>query len=238
MARTGRMRRFVAIEAAPHRVSKLRWKLAQRVELAWWRRYLRGRSPDDYLRWKRAYWLDFLAVLGLTPKPNSTVLDAGCGPAGIFCALPQCAVTAVDPLLGQYKRLAHFRAARSPNVTFVEGAVEAYAPAARFDYVFCLNVINHVRDLDGVCAVLAKAARPGAPVVVSVDAHRHAWLKPVFKALPGDVLHPHQLDLDEYVAAFARSGLHLTSKRRLKRERIFDYWVLVLAAEADYVTSH
>ena len=207
-----------------------RWRLAQAAEIRWWRRYLRGRDRDAYAGWKRGYWRTLLDELRLSPKPGSRVLDAGCGPAGIFTALPHCEVVAVDPLLPRYEGLEHFVRGDYPHVRFVADELERFAPERDFDYVFCLNVVNHVRDLARVFAVLAQAARPGAPVVVSVDAHRHVWLKPIFRAVPGDILHPHQYDLEEYVRLAEASGLDVIARRRYRREALFDYWVLTCAA--------
>ncbi len=215
-------------------MSHLRWRVAQAVERRWWRRYLRGRDPVAYAHWKRDYWIRFLGAIGLaeTLQPERQyglrVLDAGCGPAGVFMVYPLASVTAVDPLLAAYDELPAFSRSAYPNVAWRAEALEAYQPADAFDLVFCLNVVNHVRDLAAVLEVLAKAVAPDGTVVLSVDAHRHAWLKPVFRAIPGDVLHPHQMDLDEYVAACGQVGLRLISKVLYKREAIFDYWVLSL----------
>ena len=64
----------------------IRWKIAQFTERLWWKNYLRGKSPEDYLRWKQNYWLNFLQACGIEQNllHGQNVLDAGCGPAGIF----------------------------------------------------------------------------------------------------------------------------------------------------------
>ena len=146
--------------------------------------------------------------------------------------LSGCEVDAVDPLLERYRELAHFDPERQPWVQWHTGTLEAYAPAAPYDYVFCLNVINHVRDLGRALEVLAEALRPTGTLVLSVDAHRYAWLKPLFRAIPGDALHPHQFDLAEYEALCRARGLHVERRLRYKRETIFDYWILVLKLDA------
>ena len=65
-------------------------------------------------------------------------------------------------------------------------------------------------------------------LVLSVDAHRHRWLKPIFRAVPGDVLHPHQHDLDDYEQLCTAAGLSVLRRLCYKREAIFNYWVLTL----------
>lgn len=202
------------------------------MEAWWWRRYLGGREPADYLAWKRAYWRDFLEGLDVDVADGSSVLDAGCGPAGVFTVLGGADVTALDPLLVEYARLPHFSPADYADVTFVATALEEFAPRRRWDVVFCLNVVNHVRDLGAVLRKLASATKEGGTVVLSVDAHRYRIARAAFRSVPGDVLHPHQLTLPEYEAAVADAGLAILRRRLVKREALFDYVALVCAPAA------
>ena len=206
------------------------------MERRWWRRYLGSRDVAEYADWKRDYWRRFLRETGharvLDPgrQFGLRVLDAGCGPAGVFTVLAKASVTAVDPLLGSYDELPHFSRTAHPNVLWVDAALEDLREEGAYDYVFCLNVLNHVRDMGAVLRVLAKALRPGGTLVLSVDAHRHAWLKPVFRAVPGDVLHPHQLSLGGYESACREAGLRVERKQLYDTPVLFDYWVLTLKA--------
>ena len=193
----------------------------------------------DYLDWKRAYWRGFLVDTGharvLDPawQLDGRVLDAGCGPAGVFTVLAKASVTGVDPLLDDYDALPHFDRTAYPNVHWVSRPLEAYAPERPYEYVFCLNVINHVRDLSRVLRTLTRALTPGGTLVLSVDAHRFAPLRWVFALVPGDVLHPHQLTVAQYESVCTEAGLRLTAKRRYRRGAIFDYWVLTLRRAHD-----
>ena len=67
----------------------LQWKIAQSAELRWWKNYLKDKDPDDYKKEKLAYWKKVLAPLDslVSNIEGLDVLDAGCGPAGIFMAL-------------------------------------------------------------------------------------------------------------------------------------------------------
>lgn len=209
------------------RTTGWRWRVAQRAELQWWQRYLDGQRPELYLNWKRDYWRAFLRDNNLQLPPGARVLDAGCGPAGIFTVLPDHAVTALDPLLDEYAaKLPHFTPADYPYVDFVSGALEDYTTDVRFDYIFCLNAINHVADMDRALDRLVATLAPGGTLALSIDAHRHSWLKPIFRALPGDILHPQQHDLPDYQQALDRRGLLLDRSQLLKREAIFDYYLL------------
>lgn len=205
----------------------LRWKIAQFFEAWWWRRYLRRKSLPEYLAWKRSYWVDFLKKIKLEVPPTGNILDAGCGPAGIFLNFPENQVTAVDPLLGEYRPMfPHFSDGSLRNVSFEEQSLESYRANESFDLVFCLNAINHVANLELCLKNLRNAIRSGGKLVLSVDAHNHTFFKQLFQFLPGDILHPHQLDLEEYLERLAKAGFKTNSTLQLKKEFFFSYYVI------------
>ena len=210
------------------RMQRLRWKLAQSLEWRWWNRYLAKQSPDAYLAKKRDYWVRTLAELDWRTEKGARVLDAGCGPAGIFLLLhDRQQVTALDPLLDRYRRLSVFRPARYPEVRFLQRPMEELADLGSFRQIYCFNAINHVRDWAEALDALSGAAVPGTELILSSDVHRHAWLLPVFRLLPGDVLHPQQHGAEAYRRALRARGWRIDRERLLRREAIFDYraWV-------------
>ncbi|MEY3050807.1 MAG: hypothetical protein RLY31_592 [Bacteroidota bacterium] len=204
-----------------------RWKIAQFFEAWWWRCYRRGTSDDAYLSWKTNYWHRLLHRMDAWPLPGEQVLDAGCGPAGVFIALPEASVTALDPLLDRYRRTwAYLRTDRFPNVRFESSPLEQWVPAFRYDRLYCLNAINHVADLPLSLHKLNSALIPGATAYFTVDAHRYRWLEILFRLLPGDILHPHQLSLSAYCALFDALGFEVAAVKRLDRTYVFDYfWI-------------
>ena len=206
----------------------LRWQLAQWLELLWWKRYLKGKSPEEYLAWKTSYWKNFLHKLRSLPAlKHKHILDAGCGPAGVYLALEGNTVTATDPLLDSYATtLPHFSKDRYPYVRFRTEALEALADSNEYDITFCLNAINHVADIRLCFRKLVDATKPGGTVFVSIDAHRHSWLMPLFRLIPGDALHPHQYDLNGYIQLREAAGCTVTEKLLVEPGKIFDYWVL------------
>jgi 2-polyprenyl-6-hydroxyphenyl methylase/3-demethylubiquinone-9 3-methyltransferase len=206
----------------------LRWKVAQAAEIRWWRQYLRPKPPAQYLADKGAYWKRVMAQADIRCPAGSQVLDAGCGPAGIFMVLDHCAVTAIDPLLPAYRKLPHFEEKAYPHVQFRAQPLEALRACAEYDLIFCLNVINHVADIRLSLERLQLALRPGGRCWLSVDAHRHHWLQPIFRALPGDILHPHQYTLLQYKELLAQTGFRVERELLLKPGGIFDYYLLEL----------
>ena len=206
----------------------LRWRIAQFCELRWWRRYLSRREKTGYLDWKRRYWLDFLQKSAVLLPPGARVLDAGCGPAGIFTVLHDQATDALDPLLADYeKHLDHFSRADHPQVRFFAVRLEDFFPDRHYDCVFCLNAVNHVADLQRCFDRLADLTTAGGILAVSVDVHRFSWLKRLFRAVPADILHPHQYDLEEYRDMIATRGLRIDRTVLLNEGYIFNYCLLV-----------
>jgi len=207
--------------------SHYRWRLAQAAEIRWWRLYLRRRDKASYLSAKRRYWKTVLERAGFFPAAGETVLDAGCGPAGIFLILQEQCVDAVDPLIAQYeRRLPHFSAADYPWVTFYPTPIETFRPRGAYQTIFCLNAINHVADLEAALDRLLKCLAPGGRLLLSVDAHRFDLLKVLFRALPGDILHPHQHALADYRRFIELRGCRMAKVVKLKSGRIFDYYLM------------
>lgn len=210
----------------------LRWRVAQYLERRWWQRYLRGKSPEEYLTDKKAYWQRTLAELGWEPVPGRKVLDAGCGPAGVYIHVGEIEeVTALDPLLDSYETdLAIFRQADYPNVRFLAQPLEqAFDEGADFDAIYCFNAINHVSDWDLAIDALTAHARPGTRLLMTSDVHRNKLLLPIFKALPGDALHPQQHGPEAYRSALKQRGWRIEREDVLRVEAIFNYtsWIAV-----------
>ena len=208
-----------------HILQNLRWRVAQSLEWRWWRRYLRGKSTEDYLAEKERYWHRVLEELHWSVRPNARVADIGCGPAGIFIALHQHQrVTALDPLLERYDDLEVFDRSAYPTVEFLCRPLEDTHGLLPFDQLYCFNAINHVADWEAGLDRLTELSRPGTELLISSDVHRHAWLLPVFRALPGDALHPQQHRAEDYRRALRARGWRIDLEKVLRREAIFAYY--------------
>ncbi|GAB5539528.1 MAG: hypothetical protein Salg2KO_16310 [Salibacteraceae bacterium] len=204
----------------------MRWKIAQWFEKIWWKRYLRNQDKSSYLGWKVAYWESFLKELGI--KPSGKVLDAGCGPAGIFIALHECEVQATDPLLEYYsKALDHFEKSDYPNVRFQSTTIEEIGGSEQYDYLFCVNAINHVRDIGKALKGLSIACKQGGVMVLTTDCHKHRFWRWLLGAIPFDILHPHQYTKEEYVEMLHPFGWKIQEVRLLKQGFIFNYHAFI-----------
>jgi 2-polyprenyl-3-methyl-5-hydroxy-6-metoxy-1,4-benzoquinol methylase len=211
--------------------SNLRWRIAQYAERRWWKNYLKKKSVPEYLAWKKKYWQDLLSKCSpeLEIPSNASILDAGCGPAGIFIAMPNdVSTSAFDPLLDNYETdLPHFKKEMYPSVQFITSDIENFSSEKKYDIIFCMNAINHVQDIEKAYSVLCDALAPKGKMIITIDAHNHEFLKKIFKALPGDILHPHQYNLQEYENFLTQRGLVMQKTIHLKHEFFFDHYLQI-----------
>jgi Methylase involved in ubiquinone/menaquinone biosynthesis len=204
--------------------------MAQYFEIRWWKRYLKDKDVDTYLVNKKKYWHRLLHQMSDTVQPveGMKILDAGCGPAGVFIVFDKYEVKAIDPLLDQYREgLAHFTPAMYPNVKFEAIALEHFNEHEQYDLVFCINAINHVSDLDEAFLRLYNSAKKGSKLIVSIDAHNHGFFKHLFRLQPGDILHPHQYDLPEYEQMLTKLNCSILQTLLVKREFFFSHYMIV-----------
>lgn len=208
---------------------KLRWKIAQAAEIRWWQNYLKKKPKADYLVWKKNYWQTLLEKLNLKFSEGEKILDAGCGPAGIFMNLDNYQTDALDPLLDDYeKKLDHFSPDQYPKIRFFSEPLETFLPEEEYDKVFCLNAINHVSDLELCFDKLVNFTKTGGTLIVSIDAHNYSFFKTIFRLLPGDILHPHQFDLEEYQQMLIDRGCKIKQSILYNEEFFFNYYILVV----------
>lgn len=225
----------------PKLYARLRWQLAQYLEGRWWQRYLRRKDPEAYLAEKRAYWQRTLDELEWQLQSGRKVLDAGCGPAGVFILAETTErVTALDPLLKTYEQtLPIFSQSVYPRVNFRAQTLETpLTNDPKFEAIYCFNAINHVANWDLALDQLSNYATPGTSLILTSDVHRHSLLLPIFRALPGDALHPQQHDAADYREALTSRGWVIEREVELRREFIFQYtaWVCIFAPPSTNTT--
>jgi 2-polyprenyl-6-hydroxyphenyl methylase/3-demethylubiquinone-9 3-methyltransferase len=209
---------------------KWRWNTAQFAERKWWQNYLKNKDVKEYLIWKKNYWQQLLnrCLPFISISPSDKILDAGCGPAGIFMLFPENETTAYDPLIESYENdLPHFNTSMYPNVHFVKSGLEDFIPKEKFDTIFCMNAINHVHDIDKSYDNLMACGHTGSFVIITIDAHNHSLFKFLFRLLPGDILHPHQYDLAEYKKLMTDRNCEILATEHLKHEFFFNHYMLI-----------
>jgi 2-polyprenyl-3-methyl-5-hydroxy-6-metoxy-1,4-benzoquinol methylase len=208
----------------------LRWRIAQWFELKWWQNYLRSKKPAVYKQWKKDYWQAVYKKIKapLRLSETSVIADLGCGPAGIFMLFNKNKVTAVDPLIDTYQaETDFFKKSDYAHVDFVNNTIEEFSAVQKFDVVFCMNAINHVHNIEEAFKKLRMICKDEGTIVISIDAHNFSLFKYLFRALPGDILHPHQYNLDEYSHLLSADGWQLKTTLLLKREFFFTHYLLL-----------
>jgi len=206
-----------------------RWKIAQFFELLWWKNYLSKKNIQQYLLWKQNYWHQFLSHLpdAFQKKINNTtslqILDAGCGPAGIFSILNQHQLTAIDPLITKYQSEGLLKPENFEQVQFQSLKIESLGEKEKYDIIFCLNAINHVENLNQSITNLCCSLKPGGFIVTSVDVHKNHFLQKIFSIIPGDILHPHQLSAKDYQELFQLNGIKNMDTKKIKKGKVFNY---------------
>jgi 2-polyprenyl-3-methyl-5-hydroxy-6-metoxy-1,4-benzoquinol methylase len=208
-----------------------RWRVAQFLEARWWKKYLSHKDVDTYLKWKKDYWKDVLLLLkeSLAMQPGQKILDAGCGPAGVFIYLTDYKVTALDPLLDTYHQsLGHFKKEMYPYVDFMTESLENFDSKDLYDVIFCMNAINHVAQIGDAFQTLYRNCKKGGRIVVSIDAHNYQFVKYFLRIQPqNDILHPHQYDLQEYKNMLTSRGCTIIHTELIKKEFFFNHYILV-----------
>ncbi|CAN5170397.1 hypothetical protein BH09BAC1_BH09BAC1_09550 [soil metagenome] len=213
----------------------IRWRIAQHFEQYWWRRYLYGKDWPTYHTWKCGYWNNLLdKAIGLAPELGlildqpQHILDAGCGPAGIYMVLDKHTVTAIDPLLDTYGQwLEHFKPTSYPWASFRNLPLELFKTREPFNVVFCMNALNHVADIHLATEKLVAATVSGGYIIMTLDVHNYSAMQKLFRLVPGDILHPHQYTLEGYLELFISHGLELQGNLTLRPGRLFGHELLV-----------
>jgi 2-polyprenyl-6-hydroxyphenyl methylase/3-demethylubiquinone-9 3-methyltransferase len=90
-----------------------------------------------------------------------------------------------------------------------------------------MNAINHVNNIELCYDNLVKALKPDGYLIISTDAHKHPFLKKIFQLIPGDMLHPVQLDINEYNNFLTNRKLAIVKNILQKEEKIFDYYITI-----------
>ncbi len=110
-------------------------------------------------------------------RPGARVADAGCGSGVIANHLARSAGSVVgfdaNPRAVEFARAAYPR----PNLRFVLGPFDGIPAEGPFDHVVCCEVLEHLylEQAQETLTLFARAAAPGATLVVTTPNARSAW---------------------------------------------------------------
>jgi len=131
---------------------------------------------NDWSQSAEASFKDYFAGFALESLRGKTVLDAGCGMGRHAREMAQYAghVVALD-----FSRAIDQAAANTrllANVDCIQADVLAPPVSdGRFDLVYSLGVLHHIRDTEAALIGLVKKVRPGGHVRIYLYWKRHGW---------------------------------------------------------------
>jgi SAM-dependent methyltransferase len=172
-------------------IPEARYDEAQEAERAYWSAedphhlYLNAAYQvyAGYYRWHEHHDLhDPFRVNPASPRnfqipagemEGRRVLDVGCGPQSHSLSLVHCAeVHAVDPLADFHRERQPFGWEFFTSVSPV-GAEDLPFDEATFDFVYCWNVLDHVRDAGRVLSEIGRVLVPEGQLLLGCDVRPH-----------------------------------------------------------------
>jgi SAM-dependent methyltransferase len=158
----------------------------------------------------------------LSDVPDARILDVGCGAGLFFDALePFGCVEGVesDPAGAEHSGKWRSRIA----VGYLDAT---YEPAAPFDLILMLDVLEHIQDTDQLLRRAAEILKPNGRILVTVPAFKSLWTT-------HDDMNHHvtRYSSGELRAALTRAGLRVIETRYLFQSLVLPK-VLVRASEA------
>ena len=148
------------------KVDSDRWLKAQEYERDTWMRYATDASSD-----RDADHLSLFDNYDVLPYILGDILEIGCGPFTqtrvILRGREASSITLLDPLLDHYK--SHQYCAYNtllPIPSLQAMPAEDLDDKGQFDIIICINVLEHVRDVNQVLDNIKRALRSGGLVVM------------------------------------------------------------------------
>ena len=164
-------------------VDEGRYAQIQKNEFGFWRD-----NPVDFQVLWGHYMPPFAPYL---EKQQGVVVDVGSGPVPFFLSgfFQYERGLAVDPLIYEYALLPQYAQLYSGAAAYGGFQMRRSIREVETGFanvVFCLNVLDHVRDPDAFLAELGRICRPGGKLFLFVDVGK-----------PPDHMHPHTIDAVE-----------------------------------------
>lgn len=182
-------------------------------------RFLREDPFQPATDYWRSIEIDYVVRRGL---PEGLGIDIGCGD-GHLMAIVVAAAGEARELVGIDLDPAEIRGAAATGVyarLHVAPADRIPEPDASFDWAFSNSTLEHIRELDGTLAEVARLLRPGGTFIATVPSDEfHACLAgPLWgdrsrylEAIDARCAHLRYLSPPEWEEAAARAGLELVT---------------------------
>lgn len=134
------------------------------LELEWWRNHFNEMGQDAFLENRKR---DYLATLEKFPSldgESGIGLDMGNGLVSVF-NFSDKNIVAVDPLNDEYKNIIHIE---KGNIKYITDEGIPFKDEF-FDYILCMNVIDHTPDPDKMTEELYRVLKPHGTLYFMVN---------------------------------------------------------------------
>jgi len=144
-------------------ISKGRWMIAQKAEADYWH----GKNVliRGYNRIKQKYASIMQCYAAALPN-DIDILDLGCGPTCPAQFIGKGRKTFVDPLLDQFRRA--FPGTLPQGKFIASMAEDMDSPDASFDFILCINALNHMQNPELVLNEVDRLLKPHGVFIISV----------------------------------------------------------------------
>ncbi len=189
----------------------------KKTQRALFRRFLEENPFQPATGYWRAIEIDYVVGRGL---PDGRGIDIGCGD-GRLMAILEAAVGARPELVGIDLDPAEVRSAETTGVysrLHVAPGDRIPEPGGAFDWAFSNSTLEHIREIDGTVAEVARLLRPGGTFIATVpssDFHQclagPLWgdRSKYLDAIDARCAHLRYLSPEEWRELGARAGLEL-----------------------------
>jgi len=140
-------------------------------------------------------------------RPDSRIADAGCGSGVIAAHLAETAGSVIGFDANEAAVAFATRTYASEHLQFVLGPFEQIATYGPFDQIYCIEVLEHLYEEQVIetLRLFARAARPGAELLVTTPNVRSAW--PLIEWTLDRLSLVPQLHETQHLTLFSRSTL-------------------------------
>jgi SAM-dependent methyltransferase len=141
-------------------------------ELGFWETRLAEIGIEPGTEYYRKFMMKMGNIEDISFFDGLVCLDIGCGPRGSLTWLRNArAAIGVDPLAEQYRQ---FGIERHSMIYLSCGAERIPLPSQYVDVIFSMNSLDHVDNLDRVCAEIRRLLKPGGYFIGSLNLHEPA----------------------------------------------------------------
>ncbi len=180
-------------------------------------------------------------IQALPSRSDMRVLDIGCGTGNytdLFQKLTQVEVYGVEPSAGMLEKARR----KNNHITFKIGQADSIPfDNDFFDFVYMIDVIHHVPDINAMFTEIWRVLKPGRMGCIVTQSHQQIEARPIAHYFPGTarVDKERYPDIDEIIQTASTQGFTQTNGEFLSEESVeLDNDYLELVRKKGYSMLH